>query len=87
MNIFDKDSKRLPGPKRQLRHINLRRIDDGGYIIAAMEDRGRVYARTYHVSLFGDADDSEIIKCVRRDFRDDRSKFKPYNESTGHYMT
>ena len=90
MNTFDKVSRRLPGPKRQLRNITLRRTDD--YIIAMVEDRGYIYAATYVASSFEDdrgaaLSDAEIINRVRREFREHRSRFKAYNQSTGHYMS
>ena len=69
MNSSDKESRRLPRPKRQLRNIELRHSD--GCIIATIEDRGYIYARTYLGSSFEDnsgseLSDAEIIKHVRR---------------------
>ena len=88
MNSSDKESRRLPRPKRQLRNIELRHSD--GCIIATIEDRGYIYARTYLGSSFEDnsgseLSDAEIIKHVRREYREHRSRFKPYNQSTGCY--
>ena len=88
MNTFDKVSRRLPGPKRQLRNIELRRSDD--CIIAMVEDRGYIFARTYFASSFADdggaeLSDAGIIKLVRREYREHRRRFKPYNQSTGQY--
>lgn len=67
----------------------LRRGDDS--IIAMVEDRGYIYARTYHDGAFEDdrgsgLSDNEIIKLVRRHYREDRRRFKPYNQSTGYYI-